>query len=76
MPFSQIIPPSPPTEKEDISFKTLLDGYVHLSNSTWLKWQLSTQFLFQNPQMCVAIIVGPLEADLFLQSEGVAIYNL
>ena len=73
MPFSQIIPPSPPTEKEDISFKTLLDGYVHLSNSTWLKWHLSTQFLFQNPQMRVAIIVGPLEADLFLQSEGVTI---
>ena len=74
MPFSQMISPSSPTEeKEDSSFKKLLDGYVHLSNSTWLKWQLPTQFLFKNPQICVAIIVGPLEADLFLQSEGVAI---
>ena len=74
MPFSQIIPSSSPTEdKEDISFKNLPDGYVHLSNSTWLKLQLPTQFLFKNPQMCVAITVGPLEADLFLQSERVAI---
>lgn len=50
-----------------------LDGYVHSPKSTWLQWQLPTQFPFKNSQMHVAIIVGPLAADMFLQSEGVAI---